>query len=177
MGPGRIAFSKDKPGELVAIPLDAGQSIDVREHVFMIATHSIAYDWFNSGIWFTTRNGNDSETHYPIGMFMDRFTAGASSGLLLLHGAGNVFVRELQAGQGILIKPTSLLFKSPSVRMHLHFEHPAGTWNSWRSWGNRYLWLRLEGPGKVAVQSHFEPMEDNGRNISQSEPFSTSVQW
>jgi len=123
MGPGRIAFSKDKPGELVAIPLDPGQSMDVREHVFMIATHSVAYDWFNSGIWFTTHSGNgkETETHYPIGMFMDRFTAGTGSGLLLLHGAGNVFVRELQPGQSILIKPTALLFKSPTVRMEFAF--------------------------------------------------------
>ena len=87
-GPGRIAFSKDKPGELVAIPLDPGQSVDVREHVFMIATLSMAYDWFQTGIWFSTRNGNDTETHYPIGMFMDRFTGGDAPGLLLLHGAG-----------------------------------------------------------------------------------------
>jgi uncharacterized protein (AIM24 family) len=95
MGPGRIAFSKDKPGELIALPLQAGQSVDVREHVFMVATHSIAYDWFQTGIWFTTQNGKDSETHYPIGAFMDRFTAAPLPGLLLLHGAGNVFVRTL----------------------------------------------------------------------------------
>ena len=66
-GPGRIAFSKDQPGELIAIPLDRGRAMDVREHVFMIATHSIDYDWFNPGIWYRTRNGNDSETHYPVG--------------------------------------------------------------------------------------------------------------
>jgi uncharacterized protein (AIM24 family) len=180
-GPGRIAFSKDKPGELIAIPLDAGRSIDVREHVFMIATHSVSYDWFNSGIWFRTRegSGNDksTETHYPIGMFMDRFTAGNGAGLLLLHGAGNVFVRDLAEGQNILVKPTSFLFKDPTVRMNLHFEHPHGTWNSWRSWGNRYLWLRLTGPGRVAVQSNYEPMEDPGFNLDSTEPNSTSVQW
>ena len=96
----------------------------------MIATHSVAYDWFNSGIWFTgPRDGKETETHYPIGMFMDRFTAGATPGLLLLHGAGNVFVRELGNGQTILIKPTSLLFKDPTVRMHLHSSIPAAPGN------------------------------------------------
>jgi uncharacterized protein (AIM24 family) len=179
MGPGRIAFSKDKPGELIAIPLNPGESVDVREHVFMIATHSVAYDWFNTGIWFTTQSndGKDRETHYPIGMSMDRFSAGTSAGLLLLHGAGNVFERELLPGQTILIKPTALLFKSPSVRMHLHFEYPAGAWQTWRSWGNRYMWLRLQGPGKVAVQSHFDPVEDNGKTLSGTEPLATSHQW
>jgi uncharacterized protein (AIM24 family) len=176
-GPGKIAFSKDKPGELVALPLDPNQSVDVREHVFMVATSSILYDWFQTGIWFSTRNGNDTETHWPIGMFMDRFTGGSTPGLLLLHGAGNVFVRNLEPGQSILIKPTALLFKDRSVRMHLHFEHPAGSWQSWRSWGNRYLWLRLTGPGRVAVQSHFEHMEDPGTNLSSTEPMATSTQW
>jgi uncharacterized protein (AIM24 family) len=177
MGPGRIAFSKDKPGELIALPLQAGQSVDVREHVFMVATHSIAYDWFQSGIWFETHEDKNTEMHYPIGAFIDRFTAGAAPGLLLLHGAGNVFVRTLAAGQTILIKPTSLLFKDPTVRMHLHFEHPGGTWRSWRAWGNRYLWLRLAGPGRIAVQSNFEPIEDPGSNLARTEPLATRHQW
>jgi len=176
-GPGRIAFSKDLPGELVALPLQPGQSVDVREHVFMIATHSVSYDWFNNGIWFTTSNGKDQETHYPMGMFMDRFTAGAQPGLLLLHGAGNVFVRRLEPGQTVLVKPTSLIFKDPHVRMHLHIEHPGGTWQSWRSWSQRYLWLRLSGPGRVAVQSHYEPMEDPGRSLSSTAPMTTRHQW
>jgi uncharacterized protein (AIM24 family) len=176
-GPGRIAFSKDRPGEIFALPLPAGSAIDVREHVFMIATSQVAYDWFNSGIWFETREDKDTETHYPIGMFLDRFTAGAAHGLLLLHGAGNVFVRNLGPGQSILIKPTSLLFKDTTVRMHLHIEQPGGTWRTWRSWGDRYFWLRLIGPGRVAVQSHYEPMEDPGFNIIRTEPMTTMRQW
>jgi uncharacterized protein (AIM24 family) len=176
-GPGRIAFSKDRAGEVIALPLQAGESIDVREHVFMVATSAVAYDWFQTGIWFETSNGKDTETHYPIGMFMDRFTSGAQPGLLLLHGAGNIFVRRLEAGQSILIKPTSLLFKDAPVRMHLHIEKPAGTWTTWRSWGQRYVWLRLTGPGRVAVQSHYEPLEDSGANLVRTEPLTTSHQW
>jgi uncharacterized protein (AIM24 family) len=179
-GPGRIAFSKDTAGELIALPLEMGQSVDVREHVFMIATSALAYDWFQTGIWFTTQNGKDSETHYPIGMFMDRFTASASPGLLLLHGQGNVFVRKLAEGQGILVKPTALLFKDPTVRMNLHFEFPGGMFGSYQPWGrwsNRYVWLHLHGPGRVAVQSHFEKMEDPGFNIWRTEPMTTKHQW
>ncbi len=176
-GPGRLAFSKDRPGELVALPLSPGQSVDVREHVFMVATHSVAYDYFQTGIWFTTRNGNDTETHYPVGLYMDRFSCGAAPGLLLLHGAGNVFVRQLAPGQQILVQATSLLFKDPAVSMNLHFEHPGGTWQSWRSWGNRYLWLRLTGPGRVAIQSRFDRLEDPGYSLARSEPNATSRQW
>ena len=179
-GPGRIAFSKDAAGELIALPLEAGQSVDVREHVFMIATNQVAYDWFQSGIWFTTQNGKDSETHYPIGMFMDRFAAGEVPGLLLLHGNGNVFVRNLEAGQSIVIKPTALLFKDPTVRMNLHVEYPGtmyGAFQPWGRWSSRYVWLHLHGPGRVAVQSHFEKMEDPGFNIRNSEPMTTTRHW
>jgi uncharacterized protein (AIM24 family) len=179
-GPGRIAFSKDTAGELIALPLEIGQSIDVREHVFMIGTHSVAYDWFQSGIWFTTRNGKDTETHYPIGMFMDRFTAAQAPGLLLLHGQGNVFVRNLGAAQSIFIKPTALLFKDPSVRMNLHFEFPGamyGNYQPWGRWSNRYAFLQLHGPGRVAVQSHFDKMEDPGFNLASSEPMATQRSW
>jgi uncharacterized protein (AIM24 family) len=177
-GPGRIAFSKDKPGELIALPLQPGQSVDVREHVFMIATSQVQYTWFQTGIWFCTRNDKDTETHYPPGMFMDKFSAAGAPGLLLLHGGGNVFVRELEAGQSILIKPTAFLFKDPTVRMNLHIEFPAGAANTWGSyWGNRYLWLNLQGPGRVAVQSNYEPLEDPGRNLAATEPYATRHQW
>jgi len=165
-GPGHIAFSKDDPGELIPVPLQPGQSIDVREHFFLAATSTVAYDWFQTGVWFQTTNGDETETHYPVGMFMDRFSAAAQTpGLLLLHAAGNIFVRELAPYQTILVKPTALIFKDPSVQMHLHFEHPSTLFSAWGSWGNRYLWLRLYGPGRVAVQSVFDPVEGEARNI------------
>lgn len=170
VGPGHIAFSQDRPGELIALPLQPGQSIDVREHIFMLATSQVAYDWFSPGIWFTTRNGDETETHYPLGPYMDRFTASQQPGLLLLHGAGNVFTRHLEPTESILIKPTALLFKDSSVRMQLHVEQPGGTYRSWRSWGERYLWLRLHGPGRVAVQSAYTQLEDPGYTMTKSSP-------
>ena len=170
-GPGHIAFSRDAPGETIALPLQPGQVVDVREHLFMVATSHVAYDWFQTNIWFAVRHTNsegktETETHYPVGMFMDRFSAPQNPGLLLLHAAGNVFVRQLTPGQAILVKPTALIFKDPSVQMQLHFERPHTGWNAWGSWGNRYLWLRLVGPGRVAVQSVFEAIEGEGGNIS-----------
>jgi uncharacterized protein (AIM24 family) len=164
-GPGHAAFSKDKPGEMVALPLQAGQAVDMREHVFLVATGSVAYDWFQTNVWFQTSSGNEVETHYPLGMFMDRFVAPQAPGLVLIHASGNSFVRYLQPGEHVLVKPTALLFKDTTVHMALHFEHPAGTWRSWRSWGERYVWLRLTGPGRVAVESAFEPMEDRPNNL------------
>ena len=165
-GPGHIAFSRDAPGEMIAVPIHPGQVVDVREHLFLVATHNVGYDWFQTNIWFRTKSGDDTETHYPVGMFMDRFASPQSPGLLLLHAAGNVFIRELGPGQTILIKPTSLVFKDPTVNMHLHFEQPNTGFFGWGSWSNRYLWLRLIGPGRVAVQSVFDRIEGESRNIT-----------
>jgi uncharacterized protein (AIM24 family) len=176
VGPGHIAFSQDAPGEVIALPLQPGQGVDVREHIFMVATLNITYDWFSTNVWFNTRNGDETETHYPLGAFMDRFYAPQTPGLLLLHAAGNVFTRHIPQGQTILVKPTALLFKDPTVQMQLHFEHPNGTTRSWRSWGERYLWLRLFGPGRVAVQSAYAHMHDNGRNITRHSP-ATRQRW
>jgi uncharacterized protein (AIM24 family) len=164
-GPGHIAFSRDAPGEMIALPIQPGQAVDVREHIFMVATGQVAYDWFSTNVWFVTGSGDDRETHYPLGMYMDRFIAGPTPGLVLIHAAGNAFIRNLAPGETILVKPTALLFKDPAVSMQLHIEHPGGTWRSWRSWGERFLWLRLFGPGRVAVQSAFKQLEDTGNTL------------
>jgi uncharacterized protein (AIM24 family) len=175
-GPGHVAFSRDAPGELVPVPLHQGMAVDVREHIFMCATSQVSYDWFNTGVWFKTKSGDETETHYPLGMYMDRFSAPGAPGLLLLHAAGNAFIRQLAPGESLLIKPTALLFKDATVQMHLHFEHPAGTWRSWRSWGDRYVWLRLIGPGRVSVHSAYDRFEDPGNDLVSSSP-STRWQW
>jgi uncharacterized protein (AIM24 family) len=176
-GPARIAFSRDEPGEMVALPINPGSAVDVREGGFMLASGNVAYDWFQTGIWFTTASGDDRETHYPLGSFMDRFSTGAAPGLVLLHGQGNVFVRTLAAGQHILVKPQALLYKDVSVQMCLHLEHPGGTWRTWRTWGERYVWLRLVGPGRIAVQSAYPPDEDAPNNLSSVCPNTTRWQW
>ena len=79
-------------------------------------------------------------------------------------------------GQSRLIKPPSLLFKDPTVTMQLHVEYPQSGVKFWRSWGNRYLWLRLWGPGRVAVQSAYEAVEDPGTNF-QSTSGHTEYRW
>jgi uncharacterized protein (AIM24 family) len=176
-GPGHIAFSRDAPGEMIALPLQPGEEVDVREHLFMLATSNVAYDWFSTNIWYTTQSGDEKETHYPVGMFMDRFSAPQAPGLLLLHAAGNVFVRDLAPGETLLVKPTALIFKDPSVEMQLHFEHPrTGFSLGWGAWSNRYYWLRLWGPGRIALQSVFDRMEGESRSLSNCSP-ATEQRW
>jgi len=198
-GPGRIALSHEAAGELIAIPLQPGTSVDVREHALLAATGNVGYQWLSSDVWYVTRGdgtkadapagmkllkmglqvagapgGGESRRderqdqpvwHYPVGQFVDRFTTGDQPGLVLVQSGGNAYTRELAEGQSILVKPPSLLFKDPSVQMQLHVEYPAAGMKLWKSWGNRYLWLRLWGPGRVGLQSCYEKLDDPGTDF------------
>jgi uncharacterized protein (AIM24 family) len=158
-GHGHIAFSQDRAGELIALPLEPGQSVDVREHVLVMATSSVAYDWFSTNIWYSTRPDKDVETHYPLGRFMDRFRAGTDPGLVILHGSGNVFVRRLEAGEAIDVKAAALLYKDSTARVGLYIEEPASGGGGYQffvtgsRYTQRYTWIRVVGPGRVAIQS------------------------
>jgi uncharacterized protein (AIM24 family) len=168
-GPGYIAISADHPGETIAIPLPANHAVDVVEHRFLVATSNVAFHWENTGVWFATRNGDEQEYHYPLGATMDRFTAQGGNGLLLLHAPGNTFIRDLRQGERILVQPGGLIWKDRSVRMHLHFEYPRGSyWFSSARWQAKSIWLTLQGPGRVAVQSVFERPEMAGSVRSSS---------
>lgn len=174
-GPGHIALSDDHPGEIVAIPLAHGGSVAVREHRFLVATGNVSYHWEPSNIWFTVQNGDDEEWEYPLGRYLDRFTADGP-GLLLVHSPGNTFIRDLAPGETICIQPSALLYADPWVHMALHFEYPNAGGMSWsRSYSYRHVWLRLRGPGRVAMQSVFERAEKSGyiRRHSQA----TSTRW
>ncbi len=175
-GPGHVALSEDAPGEVVAIPLRQGQEIFVREHRFFAATSNVNYGWRQSGIWYTTASGNDQEYHYPIGYNVDTFTATSGNGLLLLHAPGNVFIRDLAPRQPICIQPTSLLYKDASVGMALHLEYPRAGGLSWKSgYSYRQVWLRLWGPGRVAVQSVYQRPEESMAITSSSQ--ATVTRW
>jgi hypothetical protein len=117
------------------------------------------------------RNRNDQPTwHYPVGQYIDRFHAGDKPGLVLVQVSGNAYVRDLAAGESILVKPPALLFKDPSVGMQLHVEYPAAGVKLWRTWGNRYLWLRVYGPGRVGLQSNYDRLDDPGTEFRDLSP-------
>ena len=168
-GPGHIAFSQDQSGELIALPIQQGSAIDVREHIFLAATSNVTYDWFSTNVWYTTRNGNEREYALSAGNVHGPVLCDADARTLLLHAAGNAFVRHLAPNENILVKPTALLFKDPSVQMHLHLEYPRGSTFSWglfSTWYYRHIWLRLYGPGCVAIQSAYKHMEETAEASS-----------
>lgn len=177
-GPGHVALSDDHAGELIALPLAPGQQIWVREHRFLAASGNMTYGFTPTGIWITTGSGNDAKTSYPLGYFGDIFSAQSGPALVLLHAPGNTFVRDLAAGESILLQPSALLYRDVSVQMHLHIEYPRGTgifsfFSS--SYSNRHVWLRLIGPGRVAMQSVFE-REEESEQITNLSP-ATQQRW
>jgi uncharacterized protein (AIM24 family) len=176
-GTGHIALSDDAPGEVVAMPLQPGQAVMVREHRFLAATGKVRYQWQQPGIWFVTGSGDDAETHYPLGYNIDIFQAEGGPGLLLLHSPGNTFIRDLAYGETICIQPTALLYKDPGVGMQLHLEYPNSGGIFWSSsrYSYRQVWLRMWGPGRVAVQSVFEPPEASEQITSHSQ--ATITRW
>jgi uncharacterized protein (AIM24 family) len=175
-GPGHIAFSADHPGETLAVPLEHNRSVDVVEHRFLVATGNVNYQWHSPNVWFTTQSGDEQEWHYPLGQLMDRFTATGGHGLLLLHSPGNVFIRDLRVNETILMQPSALIYKDPTVRMHLHFEYPRGTyWFSSARWQAKSMWLTLQGPGRIAIQSVFERPEMVGAVYNSS--YATTKYW
>lgn len=159
-GPGHIALADNHAGDIVVLPLGPGQRIWVREHRFLVATGNVRYTWESSPVWFVTGSGDERETHYPMGRFGDIFSAESTPGLLLLHSPGNTFVRDLVPGETLLVQPSALLYKDISVSMHLHLEYPYSPGIFFRrSFNYRSVWLRLIGPGRVAVQSVYERPE------------------
>jgi uncharacterized protein (AIM24 family) len=162
-GPGHLALSDNHAGEVVALPLQHNQQIWVREHRFLTATGNISYDWYPTDVWYETgQDSDDREMHYPMGQFGDVFSAHEGPGLLLLHSPGNTFIRDLRPGQSLLVQPSSLLYRDVSVRVALHLEYPRNMgFAFWHSrWSYRSIWVRLYGPGRVAVQSIYQPPED-----------------
>lgn len=207
VGPGTISFSHDSAGEMVALPLQPGAAVDVREHQLVAATLGVGYDWYDSGIWFSAsgeggatqsggagllkmgldmagmdiggrddRRANEVQWHYPAGRHIDRFIAGERPGVVLVQVGGNAFMRDLDEGESILIKPPALLFKDPTVGMQMHVEFPSAGMKLWRTWGNRYLWLRIYGPGRVGLQSSYNRLEDPGTDFRDSCQF-TQHAW
>jgi uncharacterized protein (AIM24 family) len=198
-GPGTISFSHDAAGEILALPVQPGGAVDVREHQLVAATLGVGYDWYDSGIWFTTsgdgggaqaggagllkmglsmagmdvggreeRRSDETRWVYPAGRHIDRFTAGEHPGLVLVQCGGNAFIRDLADGESILVKPPALLFKDPSVGIQMHVEFPSAGMKLWRTWGNRYLWLRVSGPGRIGLQSSYDRLEDPGTDFRDS---------
>ena len=143
-GMGRIAFSRDAAGELVLLPLHPGMEMDVREHAFLLASHSIEYS-------YTRIQGLRNILFGGQGMFMDRFVTRAQPGLLILHGYGNVFERRLKPGESVMLEPGAFLYKDASVTMNVETQKLTTGFFG----GVGMNLARMTGPGRLGIQSMY----------------------
>lgn len=151
-GPGNISFSRDSVGQIVALRLQPGQMVEVREHQFLVATGNVDYN-------FTFVQGAANILFSRTGLFIDQFTAQGGEGMLLLHGYGNVFEKVLAPGEALDIEPGAWLWKDPSVQMTVTTvagsQRGGGILGAIGGLmaGASFVLNRFIGPGRVGIQS------------------------
>ena len=141
-GPGNIAFSREAPGQIVALRLRRGEEVHVREHQFLLASSSVDYGFFRvKGIANIFFGGT--------GFFIDSFQGTGDDGLLLVHGYGNVFTKALDRGESLDVEPGEFLWKDASVQLDTTVTNlSTGLFG-----GASFTLNRFTGPGRVGIQS------------------------
>src|SRR5713101_5635078 len=151
-GPGNIAFSRDSVGQIVALRLQPGQMVEVREHQFLVATSNVEYG-------FTYMKSVANILFSRTGLFIDQFTAQGSEGMVLLHGYGNVFEKMLAPGETLDVEPGGWLWKDPGVRMDVTTvagsQRGGGLMGAIGGLvaGASIVLNRFTGPGRIGIQS------------------------
>jgi uncharacterized protein (AIM24 family) len=149
-GAGSIAFSRDSPGQCIPLHLSHGEGIDVREHQFLAATDNVDYT-------FERVKGIQNMLLGGSGFFVDKFRASDGDALVWLHGHGNVFEVQLDAGEQIDVEAGGWLFKDQSVSLEAV---TMGLKSGMFGGGGKLTWNRFTGPGRLAIQTMFiSPVE------------------
>ena len=147
-GPGHIAFSRDGAGQILALHMQPGESIDVREHQFLAATSNVEFT-------FQRVKGAANMLLGGTGFFIDTFGAPSGEGILWLHGFGNVFEVTLNDGEAIDVESGGWIYKDRSVRMDTQFQKLT---TGFLAGAGQIFWNRFTGPGRVGIQSMYVHM-------------------
>ena len=141
-GHGRLALGRSAPGEIVGVPVEPGQTLEVREHQFLAATDTLAYGFKRiRGISNLLFGGN--------GFFVDTFQSAREAGSVWVHAHGNLIAVELAAGEQLDVEPSRWCYKDLSVTMTTV---PINV--SARLFASTSLMLnRFTGPGRLGLQS------------------------
>jgi uncharacterized protein (AIM24 family) len=161
-GPGNISFSRDSVGQIVALRLQPGQLVEVREHQFLFATSNVDYN-------FTFMQGAANMLFSRTGLFIDQFTCQGGEGIVLLHGYGNVFEKMLAPGETLDVEPGAWLWKDPSVQMSVttvaSSQRGGGILGAIGGLvaGSSFVLNRFTGPGRLGIQSMtYHPPQPEG---------------
>ncbi len=155
---GEIAFSRDAPGHIAPLHLQPGDGIVVREHQFLAATANVQYDY--------SRIKGFANMFYGGGFWVDHFLAADQEGVVWVHGYGNVFEKQLEAGESIDIEPGGWLFRDHSVSMS---QEIYGFKTGLLSGAGNLVFNRFTGPGRVGLQSAYyhPPAEESSSSNTQ----------
>src|SRR2546430_12583808 len=161
-GPGNISFSRVSVGQIVALRLQPGQMVEVREHQFLVATGNVDYG-------FTFMQSASNILFSRTGLFIDQFTARGGEGMVLLHGYGNVFEKMLAPGETLDVEPGARLWKDPSVQMTVTTvagsQRGGGIFGAIGGLmaGASIILNRFTGPGRLGIQSMtYHPPQPEG---------------
>ncbi len=162
-GPGNISFSRDSVGQIVALRLQPGQVVEVREHQFLFATSNVDYN-------FSFVQGAANILFSRTGVFVDRFSCtSGTEGMVILHGYGNVFEKVLAPGETLDVEPGAWLWKDPGVRMDVttvaNSQRGGGILGAIGGMvaGSSFILNRFTGPGRLGIQSMtYHPPQPEG---------------
>lgn len=153
---GELAFSRDAPGHIVPLHLGPGDGIMTREHQFLAATGNVQYDY--------SRQKGYSNMMFGGGFWVDHFYAADHEGVVWVHGYGNVFEKQLEAGETIDIEPGGWLYRDHTVEMS---QQVYGMKTGIFGGGGNLVFNRFTGPGRVGMQSMYyhPPAEASSGNV------------
>ena len=160
---GNIAFAPRFPGQIMAVPLAAGQSLICRKETFLCAERSVALD-----IFFQQRLG--AGFFAGEGFILQRVTG---PGTVFLDLSGEVVEKTLAAGERLLVHAGHIGMQDPSVQVSIQMLR------GFRNvlFGGEGLFLAtLTGPGRVWLQSMpiINLAEEIGRYLPQRDGGSSS---
>ena len=143
--PGEVAFSRDDTGHVLSLHLAAGQTVLVREHQFLAATGNVDYT-------FNRVKGVANMLFGGTGFFVDRFEAKGGEGVVWLHGYGNVFEKNLDAGESIDVESGGWVYRDVQVPMQ---QQIYGLKTGMFGGAGQLVFNRFSGPGRVGIQSAY----------------------
>jgi uncharacterized protein (AIM24 family) len=142
-GPGHVAFSRDKGGEVRVLPLSPGQTWHVREGHLICFDESVRYQPVVVAQWQVYDANGQAQNRY---LFADSLSG---PGTVVFQAYGNVLTFTLQPGETIRTSTEGFLGAETSVNVQLQWQFTAQL-----SRGNYQVpVLHLTGPGQVMVHS------------------------
>lgn len=139
-GPGQVAFTTDFPGKILAVELDAGQSVIMHKHAFLCAEKSVSLD-----IFFTRKLG--AGFFGGEGFILQKLTG---PGVTFAELDGDAVEYHLQPNQVMRVEPGLVAMFESTVTFDI--EMIKGMANILLGGEGLFL-ATLKGPGRIWLHS------------------------